>query len=77
LEFSLLMKLHSRQSDVWTLLAAAVKQRPATQETKSEQEVRVNLAESEKIIQENEALRSRLERLQIENPPIDWDSILS
>ena len=39
-----------RQSDVWTLLAAAVKQSPAGKEAQLEQAVRLDLRESDKII---------------------------
>ena len=40
-----------RQSDVWTLLAAAVKHSPAGQQAQLGQAVRRDLAESDRIIQ--------------------------
>jgi len=57
-----------RQSDVWTLLAAAVKASPARHQ---DQTVRADLAETDRIIQENEAVRRRLD-----NKAVDWDSVL-
>jgi len=65
-----------RQSDVWTLLAAAVKHSPAGQQAQLDQSVRRDLAQSDRIIQENEAVRRRLETSYLNNPPVDWDSLL-
>jgi len=57
-----------RQSDVWTLLAAAVKANPARHQ---DQTARADPAETDRIIQENEAVRRRLD-----SQTVNWDSIL-
>jgi len=57
-----------RQSDVWTLLAAAVKHRPAVQLPQLDQ------TETNRIIQENETIRKQIEE-NFEKDKIDWDSI--
>ena len=68
-----------------------MKHSPAGQQAQLGQAVRRDLAESERIIQvrqavvtwikhsyykENEAVRNRLEKLYLDNPPVDWDSFL-